>query len=146
MTNTWLLAGGILSGVAAGLHVACIFGGPSWYRFFGAGERFARAAERGSPVPPMMTLVIAAGLAIWSWYGLSGAGYGPSLPWLRTGLTAIAAVYLARAAALPVMLKTLPDRTRAFLVWSSVCVLVIGLAYGIGVAELWLLSPTQRAD
>ena len=28
--------------IAALLHVACIVGGPAWYRFFGAGERMAR--------------------------------------------------------------------------------------------------------
>ena len=37
--KTSLVVGAGLSIVAALLHVACIFGGPSWYRFFGAGDR-----------------------------------------------------------------------------------------------------------
>ena len=45
--STWLLIGGGLSVVAALLHIACIFGGPDWYRFLGAGEGMARAAARG---------------------------------------------------------------------------------------------------
>lgn len=45
--NTWLIVGAVLSGVAALLHVAIVFGGASWYRFFGAGERMASAAAAG---------------------------------------------------------------------------------------------------
>lgn len=37
-TNKYLMIGGILSMLAALLHVAVIFGGPDWYRFFRAGE------------------------------------------------------------------------------------------------------------
>ena len=44
-----LLIGGGLSALAAALHLAIIAGGPSWYRFFGAGERTARLAARGAP-------------------------------------------------------------------------------------------------
>ena len=36
--NPWLICGGWLSLAAASAHIACIFGGPDWYRFFGAGE------------------------------------------------------------------------------------------------------------
>ena len=92
----WLIAGGTLSAIAALLHVAIIFGGPDWYRFFGAGEGMARAAERGSAQPAIITLGIAAVLAVWSAYGFSGAGVIRRLPLLRTALVAISAVYLAR--------------------------------------------------
>jgi hypothetical protein len=37
--KTSLVVGAGLSFIAALLHVARIFGGPSWYRFFGAGDR-----------------------------------------------------------------------------------------------------------
>jgi hypothetical protein len=37
--KTSLVVGAGLSIIAALLHVACIFGGPSWYRFFGVGDR-----------------------------------------------------------------------------------------------------------
>ena len=36
--NYWLITGGILSAVAAVLHIAVIIGGADWYCFFGAGE------------------------------------------------------------------------------------------------------------
>lgn len=41
------MLGSGLSAIAALLHVGIIIGGPSWYRFFGAGERMARAAAAG---------------------------------------------------------------------------------------------------
>ena len=37
--KTSLVVGAGLSIIAALLHVACIFGGPSWSRFFGVGDR-----------------------------------------------------------------------------------------------------------
>jgi len=50
-----LLCAGLLTGAAALLHVAIIVGGPAWYRFFGAGERMARLAARGSAYPTLVT-------------------------------------------------------------------------------------------
>ena len=47
MREPFLILAGSLSGLAALLHVAAIVGGPDWYRFFGAGEGMAGAAERG---------------------------------------------------------------------------------------------------
>jgi len=41
--NLWLIVAAALSGLAALLHVAIVFGGGPWYRFFGAGERMALA-------------------------------------------------------------------------------------------------------
>ncbi|HMP46063.1 MAG TPA: hypothetical protein PKD99_13260, partial [Sphingopyxis sp.] len=84
--SVWLIAGGWLSVVAALAHVACIFGGPGWYRFFGAGESMARAAARGDWAPTLITLFIASVLLIWAAYAFSGAGWLPRLPLLRTGL------------------------------------------------------------
>ena len=135
--NPWLLAGAILSAIASLLHLACIVGGPSWYRFFGAGERMARLVERGSLQPAVITVAIALILALWSADALSGAGLIPRLPLLRTGLVTICAIYLLRAAALPLMLARMPDRGTTFLVVSSAIVLVIGLVYLAGIVTGW---------
>lgn len=137
MRNDWLLAGGILSGIASILHLCCIIGGPPWYRFFGAGERIARMAERGSIEPILITLFIAGGLAGWALYALSGAGVIGRLPLLRPILVAITAVYLLRAAALPLMLATMTDRSATFLFVSSAIVLVYGLVHAVGVVTGW---------
>jgi hypothetical protein len=80
--NIPLAAGALLSAVAALLHLGIIAGGPAWYRFFGAGERFARAAAEGRWYPTVVTLGIAAVLFIWSAYALAGAGVVTRLPLL----------------------------------------------------------------
>lgn len=133
----WLVAGGVLSLMAALLHVAVIFGGPDWYRFFGAGEPMAQAAERGSWMPPLVTLGIAAVLTIWALYAFSGAGRFRRLPLLRTGLVIISAVYLARGLLLFPMLLIRPEGVDAFGIWSSMIVLVYGCTYAVGTWRAW---------
>jgi hypothetical protein len=135
--NPWLVAGGVLSAAAALLHLAIIAGGPSWYRFFGAGERMARAAAYGSVRPTLYAVAIATILAIWSAYAFSGAGLIGRLPLLRTALVLISFVYLARALApLPILLFA-PERMNPFVWWSSGIVLLYGVAYAIGTWTGW---------
>ncbi|HYE42067.1 MAG TPA: hypothetical protein VEA15_01635 [Caulobacteraceae bacterium] len=135
--RNWLIAGALLSALAALLHVGCIIGGPDWYRFFGAGEELARAAERGSPMPAVITAGIAAVLAIWSAYALSGAGVLPRLPLLRTALVAITAVYLLRGLVLAPLLVLQPQAVHGFTLWSSLIVLAYGLVHATGTALGW---------
>ncbi len=137
MRNGWLMAAGGLSAAASVAHLACIVGGPAWYRFMGAGEQMARMVERGMIRPHLITLFIAAVLAGWAAYAFSGAGLLPRLPLLRTCLVLITAVYLLRAAALPWMLATMPDRGAPFLIWSSAIVLGFGLVHAVGVWTAW---------
>ena len=132
-----LILAGCLSALAALLHVAVIFGGPDWYRFFGAGEGMARAAERGEWTPVVVTLGIATVLAIWAAYAFSGAGAIVRLPLLRTGLCLITAIYLGRAAAFVPLQMVRPDLSDAFALWSSLIVLVFGLTYAIGTWRAW---------
>ena len=84
--NPFLIVGGVLSAAASLLHLAVIAGGPSWYRFFGAGEEMARMAEQGSLTPALVTIGIATVLAIWAAYAFAGAGLIPRLPLMRTAL------------------------------------------------------------
>jgi hypothetical protein len=135
--NRWLVTGGVLSLAAAVLHIGVIFGGPAWYRFFGAGEEFARAAERGSPVPAAVTSGIAVLLLICALYAFSGAGLIRRLPLLRTGLVVISAVYLLRGAALAPLVVLRPAHVDAFTIWSSLIVLAYGLAYAVGTWTQW---------
>jgi hypothetical protein len=133
----WLTAAAAMSGAAAFLHLAVIVGGPRYYRFFGAGERMARLAEQGSAKPALVTIGIAAVLAIWSAYALAGAGLIPRLPLMRTALVAIASVYLFRGLILFPALVMNGGRVGAFLMWSSLIVLVYGLTYAVGTFLAW---------
>ena len=135
--NSWLVAGGILSALAALLHLAVIAGGTDWYRFFGAGEEMARMAEQGSLRPALLTLAIAVLLAIWSAYAFAGAGLLRSLPLMRTALVAITAVYLLRGLMLLPLALLRPDLVTPFDVWSSLIVLVYGLCYALGTRRAW---------
>ncbi len=138
--SRWLTIGGCLSILAALLHVAVIFGGAEWYRFFGAGEEIAQAAERGSWMPPLVTLGITAVLLLWALYAFSGAGRFARMPLLRTGLVIISFIYLARGLLLFPVLVLNPQGVNAFGIWSSLVVLVYGLAYGVGT---WLAWPAM---
>lgn len=133
----WLIVGGWLSVLAALLHLACIFGGPDWYRFFGAGEGMARAAARGDLRPTLITLGIAAVLLIWAAYAFSGAGSLPRLPLLRTGLVVITAIYLLRALLFVPLHVWRPQHSDAFAIWSSLIVLAYGVVYAVGTLKAW---------
>lgn len=139
----WLLTGGLVTGAASLLHLAIIIGGPDWYRFFGAGERMARMAARGSPFPAVVTAGIAAVLAMWALYALSGAGVIRRLPLLRLALGLIAAVYLARGVfGIPLVLLAddpYAHQLRArmtFMMVSSLVCLGLGLCYAVGAVRL----------
>lgn len=135
--NPWLVCAAALSGIAALLHVAIVFGGGPWYRFFGAGERFASAAESGRGYPALVTLGIAAVLAIWAAYALSGAGVLPPLPLLKWCLGAITAVYLVRGLAIVPLVLFAPGQATAFLVWSSLICIGYGVVHLAGLVQVW---------
>jgi hypothetical protein len=132
--------------LAAVLHLGVIVGGPAWYRFFGAGEEMARAAEQGYVTPSLITFAIAALLTIWSLYALSGAWIIRRLPLLRTALILISIVYLTRGLALLPILILRPELVDTFAVVSSLIVLAYGLAYSIGTWTQWAnLRPTSKS-
>lgn len=135
--NTALVIAACLSAVAALLHVAIVFGGPSWYRFFGAGERFARASAAGHRYPAAVTLLIAAMLGIWAAYAMAGAGLIARPPFLRAGLAAITAVYLLRGSAIVPLLLFARARATPFMIWSSVVCLGYGAVHLAGLAAMW---------
>jgi len=77
--NIGFAIGGALSFAAALLHLAIIVGGPNWYRFFGAGEGFAQAAELGHWAPALTTLGVAVVLFVAAGYAWGVSGLAPAL-------------------------------------------------------------------
>jgi hypothetical protein len=132
-----LVLAGAGSLAASILHLACIAGGPDWYRFFGAGERMARMAARGHWYPTVVILGIAAVLGAWALYAWSGAGLIPRLPLLRAGLCAITGVYLLRALAFVPLQPFFPGNSAAFWYWSSGVCLALGLLHALGLRQAW---------
>ena len=135
--NLWLVAAAALSGVAALLHVAIVFGGAPWYRFFGAGERMAMAAESGRAYPATVTFAIALLLSLCAVYALSGAGLLGALPLLKWCLAAITAVYLLRGLAILPLLLFAREHATPFLVWSSVICIGYGVVHLVGTMQIW---------
>jgi len=135
--NRFLVAGAGLSTLAALLHVAIIFVGPSWYRLFGAGEQMARLAESGHWYPPLITTGIALVLGAWALVAASAAGVIAPLPLLKPALCVITAIYLLRGLAVLPMFAI--DRALAtpFWWWSSAICLVYGLVHLIGLHQMW---------
>ena len=98
----------------------------------------ARAAERGSWLPGLVTLTIAAILAVWAAYAFAGAGVIRRLPLMRDALVLISAVYLGRGLVV-LSPETLgrSDLSAPFILWSSLVVLAFGLVHAIGTWRAW---------
>ena len=144
--NPWLVAAGLMSLAAALLHLAVIAGGADWYRFFGAGEPMARADERGSWAPALISFAIAAVLATWAAYAFAAAGAIRRLPLMRTALVLISAIYLGRGLfVLAPAAFAGPDLSPQFMFWSSLIVLLVGLTYAVGTWQAWPILSKRKA-
>ena len=140
MTNTanqFLVVAAALNALAALLHLGCIVFGAPWYRFMGAGEQMAQMAINGHWYPTVVTLVIAAVLAVWSLIALSGAGVILKLPLVRFALSVIAGIYLLRAVAFPALMPYFPGNSMSFWVVSSAICFVLGSVHLIGLRQVW---------
>ncbi|MEE9326004.1 MAG: hypothetical protein V3U71_01835 [Cocleimonas sp.] len=139
--NVLLVVGGVLSILAAFLHIAIIIGGANWYRYFGAGERMAKMSEQGSIIPALITFAIAVVLFVWGLYAFSGAGLTEiTLPFVKYALVAISIIYLIRGLVLFPALLFKPEIVDGFALWSSLLSLVFGLCYAIGTVQVFYSS------
>jgi len=136
--NVFLIIAGIFSAIAAMLHLACIYFGAPWYRFFGAGEQMAVLAERGSIQPTLITSAIVLVLSIWSLYAFSAAGIIFRLPFMRLALIVITLIYLVRGIAGFFLISSPMGRSPEFWIWSSVICLLFGIVHLIGVKQQWV--------
>jgi hypothetical protein len=135
--NLSLTFGAILSALAAAAHICVIIGGAPLYRFFGAGEQFALASEKGKIYPALVTFGIAVVLAAWAAYALSGAGWLTGLPFLKATLCVITGVYLLRGMGGFAMLAVKSPYSNSFIVVSSLICLGFGLVHLQGLLQVW---------
>ena len=138
--NQWLKLGGILSFVVALLHLVIIFVGASAYRYFGAPEGYARAAEAGSTSPAMRTLVLVVIFTIWGLYAFSGGGVIRRLPLLRITLLLIGIIYTLRGVFVFQQIFQIfisSEQVEPRKIVFSLVSLIIGLAYLIGTVINW---------
>jgi len=142
MNNNYLITAGILSCIASLAHIAIIFGGPDWYRFFGAGEGMAIMAEKGLIKPTLITIFIATVLFVWGLYAFSATGLLPKFPFLKFCLIVITCVYLFRGLAGLIALffpeiSYVKELGISFLLWSSLICSLIGIIHMIGLTQVW---------
>ena len=135
--NLSLAIGGALSLIASLLHIAIIFKGAEWYRFFGAGERYACASERGEIWPSIVTFGIATILFTWAMYAFSGGGLIRPLPWLKPILLMITSIYILRGIAIVPLYFLARKRATTFMIWSSLICIGYGLVHAIGIMQEW---------
>ncbi len=135
--NIFLIAAGMLSAIAALLHLGCIYFGAPWYRFFGAGEQMALLSEQGSIQPTLITSAISLVLTLWSLYAFSAAGVIVKLPFLRLAVLLITAIYLVRGIVGFFFISNPIGRSPEFWVWSSVICLSIGIIHLLGLKQQW---------
>ena len=147
--NYQLIIAGNLSTLAALLHISCIFGGPDWYLFFGAGQRMAELAAQGDPYPTIATSIIALILIGWGLYAFSGAGIIVKLPLLKTCLVLITTIYLLRGVAglIGPFLTSDPmihQNSMTFWLVSSIVCCIYGTFYLLGTITFW--GQKKRTD
>ena len=135
--NIYLILAGMLSAIAAALHVGCIMFGAPWYRFFGAGEQMARLSEHGSIKPTIITSIITLTLAVWALYAFSAAGLIGHLPFIRTALVMIILIYCSRGILGFFFINNPMGRSPQFWLWSSAVCLMIGAIHLIGLQQQW---------
>jgi len=138
----YLKIAGALSFIASAMHIAIIFGGGVWYRFFGAGEAMALMAEQGLLRPTLITLCVSFVLAVWGAYAWAAAGIFPEFPLLKPAMYLITFVYLSRGALglLAPYVSSHPQITQnspSFWLWSSLICLAFGVVHLKGVIDKW---------
>ena len=135
-----LMVGAALSFGLVLLHVAMLPFGARAYRYFNAGDWMIEQSEAGSPLPGLLTLGIAAILASFGLYALAGAGIPISLPFVRAGVTVVAAIYLLRGLAFfpqLVMLSRGSQKVAAREPVFSAVSLAVGIVYAAGIVLGW---------
>lgn len=133
LQNIWVVAA-ILDFGAALLHLAIIAGGPSWYRFFGAGEQMASMAARGHQWPAIVTASIASGLALFGAYAMTAGGHFPTLPLPQESLMAITTIYAVRALVPLLLCPVIASMRTRFMIVSSLICGVYAFTHGMALA------------
>ena len=135
MKNVFLKIAAFLYFCIAVLHVYIIFAGAPAYRYFGAGEQFAREAEQGIVIPAIVTSFIVLVFVLWGLYALSGARVIRRLFLTRTALMVMAGILVLRGV-LP-FLAGIFIALDSFVVISSLIVLGIAGIHLLGMQQIW---------
>jgi hypothetical protein len=128
----WIYVAATISFVGVFIHIAAIFGGPSWFQFFGAPPVIVESSRDGTLLAPVGSSLIALLMGLCGVAALSALGVLRRLPLLRLVLAFIAAICLLRAVSVVPIAVLRPDLMNTFEVIAAI---VWGLAgFGFAVA------------
>lgn len=130
----WLSVAIAMFGVS--IHIGAIFGGPTWFEFFGAPPVVVASARAGTLLAPLGSATIAVLMAMCALFALSALGVVRRLPLLRPMLVLIACTTLLRALSLIPIAILKPSLLSTFEVVASI---VWGFA-GIGFVAAFLVA------
>lgn len=130
-TRALRIAGWATIAIAAG-HLVGLIWAWSFFRSLGIEPEMREFATLGAAIPYVFTVITAAAFLAFGVYALSGAGDLRRLPFRRTALVAIAAVYLYRAT-LYEGISAVRDGDATQIVFAAIA-LLIGLGYAYGAA------------
>ena len=135
--------------VFALLHVVIIVVGGAGYRYFGAGEGMAKAADAGELRPTVITAGLTVMFAVFGMYALSAAGRFRHLPAAKYVVAGIGVLYLLRgllAAPQAWWAYTHPGVVPGRFVMFSCFALLMGIVCLQGVALVWKTPALRPAE
>lgn len=151
--NNYLIWSGNAAVAAGVLHIATIFGGPSWYRIIGATEPIVQMAAKGHAYPAIVCLVAAAILFACASFAFSGAGLIRRLPLLRTALVLITIALLIHGIAFiplviwwPHLMIGIYDGVgvNTILIVTSLICTGAGIGFALGARQAWGRISTNK--
>lgn len=134
-----LCTAGVISFGISLLHIGIIIAGPAAYEYFGAGVDIVSMSRRGSTIPTVLTLFLAALFGLFGVYAFSAAGLYQPLPFRGPLIVMIGILYTLRGAALFFQLSSLFSRCPASLreTFFSAISFTAGLCYLAGAYGNW---------
>lgn len=128
----WLYLAGAIAMVGTTIHIAAIFGGSSWFEYFGVPLVVVQSARSGTWMAPIGSAVIAALMALCALYAFSAVGVIRRLPLLRLVLATIGCVCLVRALALVPFAILHPKVCNTFEVVAAIVWGIAGIGFVMG--------------
>jgi len=133
LSNALLYIAALLTFYAALLHFVCVFWGANGFRFLGAGKSIVQMVERGHWYPNFTAIAVGLILTVCSIYAFLAAKGIQLLPFTKLILSLVAAVFLIRGFAFPLLKSKFLGNSDLFWYVSSAFCLILGALYAAGV-------------
>lgn len=131
-SERWIYLAGVIAVIGVIIHIAAIFGGPSWYAYFGAPPQIVQSAREGTWLAPVSAMIISVLMAICAAYAFSALGVIRRLPLLRVGLASMTAICLLRSMILWPLMINHPELRNTFEIVAALVWGIAGLGFMFG--------------